>query len=217
MPENQPQVRLFDNLRDRFEEGGLPYLPNFSKNTYNDLSETSEYDPVSDVSDRKQPDNPQGQPDDYSRLDGVGTDGIVNKYYDGEVDTSTGINPTEYDPVSDASDRKQPDNPQGQAGDYSRLDGVGTDGMVNKYYDSEDFELVAGGVVNGQPVIQAANVTEYDANIDVSDRKQPFISDYSLDYSRLDLRGPENDNTYGPESGYYGSYESRTGTFKDYE
>ena len=114
----EPKLKLFDNLRDRFEEGGLPYLPSVEQ---------------------------------------------------------------------------------------------------NKYYDSEDFEPVAGGVVNGQPVIQAANVTEYDANIDVNDRKQPFINDHSLDYSRLDLRGPENDNTYGPESGYYGGYESRTGTFKDYE
>ena len=113
----EPKVKLFDNLRDRFEEGGLPYLPS------------------------------------------------VNQ---------------------------------------------------NKYYDSEDFEPVAGGVVNGQPVIQAANVTEYDANIDVDDRKLPW-DEYSLGVldSRFDPR-PPNDG-YSSNNTYESQLESRTGTFKDYE
>jgi len=121
----EPKVKLFDNLRDRFEEGGLPYLPS------------------------------------------------VNQ---------------------------------------------------NKYYDSEDFEPVAGGVVNGQPVIQAANVTEYDPNIDASDRKQPFSdSTTTKPYSRLDQYGPENSdywrNTKGPNNQvtYLDEFQSRTGVFENYD
>ena len=92
----------------------------------------------------------------------------------------------------------------------------------NTYYDSEDFEPVAGGVVNGQPVIQSANITEYDPNIDTKDRKQPFSDGTTTKrYSRMDQLGEENSDYWRQTKNevvlYLDQFESRTGAFKDYE
>ena len=78
MPD-QPKVKLFDNLAQRFEEGGLIYTKPVTQNTY----------------------------------------------YDGEVDATTGINPTEYDATIDPNDKKQPFSDETTTKRYSRLDQYG--------------------------------------------------------------------------------------------
>ena len=205
MPE--PKVKLFEKLRDRFEEGGLIYTPSFDQNTYtNDfLSEEDfstsgdfnlrrrrpgEYDPLAPSSeDLKQPNNPQGQSDDYSVLDGVGE--RENTFKEG----------AKYE----GTDQQvvQPNSSENRYDDYSRLDGKGEDGITNKY--SNEFSAVQdfnAPQIDSPFDLSSRRPSEYDPLAPGSqDLKQPNSTQgQDDDYSALDGIGenadPDYPNTY---------------------